>query len=561
MRQIDMRWLEHYPEHVPHRLPPGNEHNLLDMIDESCRRYGGRSCLRSFGGRLSYEQLHQYSHYCAAWFRQKGLTKGDKVALIMPNIMQFVVGMTGILRAGGVVVTVNPLYTSRELQQILQDARPCFVFVASPFVPVLARISLPDSIKAVIITQPGDLQSRLRALFINNVARWRQKSFLRPALESVRTVPFQQLLDKGREAFLRRQDNDFDIKPQDVAFMLYTGGTTGVPKGVLLSHANLLANLEQVAHWVGERLRPGQETVLTALPLYHIFSLTGNCLLFLKLGGTNVLIADARKTKDIIHAFKKYKISAFTGVNTLFMRLLDHPDFQRLKFDHLRLVIGGGTAVSAEVAQRWEQLTRQPLLQAYGLTETSPAVCINPTDGRHINTSIGLPLTGTEVVICDADGRHLAPDHEGEICVRGPQVMLGYHQQEQANRAAFFPGGYFRTGDVGYMDSAGFVYLRERQADIINVSGFNVYPSEIEAVIGAYPGVSAVAAVGMPCSQAGQSVKVFVQASDPDLTVEQLQKHCAQQLAQYKCPREIVFCQQLPISHVGKVLRRALRGD
>lgn len=559
MQKANKRWLNQYPAGVPQDLPANvSGQNLLDVIDDSCARYAHQPCLFSLGGRLSYEGLYQHSQQVAAWLKTNGLEKGDRVALMMPNIMPFVVAMVGVLRAGGVVMTVNPLYTPRELQEQLQDARPKFIFVAQPFVGTLARARAPDSLQYCIVTRLGDLQPWPRRLLINSMARWRrQEQGSAPLPGSV--LSFARVLQAGRRAHETGRFSPLTISAQDSAFLLYTGGTTGTPKGVLLSHGNLVSNLEQITHWLGARLRPGQETVLTALPLYHIFSLTGNCLLFLKLGGLNLLIPDARKTSAIVGSFRRHKITAFTGVNTLFLRLLAHPAFQQLDFGPLRLVIGGGTAVTETVAARWEQLTGQPLLQAYGLTETAPAICINPADGQHVTASVGLPLPATEVEIRDAAGRVLGPDVDGEICVRGPQVMQGYYGRAEATGAAFCARGFFRTGDIGFMDSRGFVYLKERMADIINVSGFNVYPGELEAVIAACPGVQAVAAVGISCPQTGQKIRVFIQSSDRTLTAQDIAQFCAQRLASYKCPREIVFCTELPLSHIGKVLRRKLR--
>lgn len=561
MPEFPMRWLKQYPTGVPHNVYEHDEQTLLDIIDYSCQQYAQRQCCYCLGGALSYAELYQHSHSFSAWLIQQGLQKGDRVALMMPNLMQFVIGMVGVLRAGGVVVTVNPLYTARELEQLVHDAQPRFILVATPFVATLNQVPYPDSLQQIIITDLGDLQTWPRRLLINCFARWHSKELIRPASPVGQYIRFQQALEQGASFIARGVVPTVAIDPQDIAFLLYTGGTTGPPKGVILTHRNLVANLNQIAHWVQGRLLPGKETVLTALPLYHVFSLTGNCLLFLKLGGSNVLIPDARKTDTIVRAFKQHKISAFTGVNTLFMRLLEHPQFQQLNFNSLRLVIGGGTAVSESVALRWEALTKQPLLQAYGLTETSPAVCINPVDGQHINSSIGLPLPSTEVAIFASDGTVLAPYEHGEICVRGPQVTSGYYQREEATHQAFFPESFFRTGDIGYMDAQGYVFLKERQADIINISGFNVYPSEIEAVLEAYPGVKAAAVVGIPCIQTGQKIKAYVQSTDQHLTAQQLAQHCAQQLAAYKCPKEIELCEQLPFSHVGKVLKRVLRGD
>ncbi|HLR83215.1 MAG TPA: AMP-binding protein [Paenalcaligenes sp.] len=580
-------WHALYAPTTPACIRPLLGQNLVQVLDECCQRYATRPSLYSMGGQLTFAQLQGLSHDFAQWLLARGLQPGERVALMMPNLMQYVVAMLGVLRAGGVVATCNPLYTVRELRLLFEDAQPRYVVIARPFATTAiqaitqsAQVNFKyDSSPELIITELGDLQSTPRRYLINALAwlthaRRRQKAQHRPdsahhqgSLPKQSDSPplpsqthrFMQVLRQGA-----RQSHDTpQIAATDPAFLLYTGGTTGHPKGVVLTHQNMVANIHQVSSWLMPTLKAGQETVLTALPMYHVFSLLGNCLLFLYLGGSNVLIADGRDMGQIIGAMRKYPISAFTGVNTLFRRLLQHPQFQHLDFSHFRVVIGGGAAVEESVATHWEAVTGQTLLQAYGLTETAPAVCINPLKGNHQKAALGLPLPSTEVQILDEQGLPLPLHTCGEICVRGPQVMAGYHRADD-NEGIFTDDGFFRTGDMGYMDEQGFVYLQERKNDIINVSGFQVFPTEIEAVIGSLPEVTAVAVIGVPDADTGERIRAFIQLRKEGLAgdgfgAEQIRQHCQANLTKYKIPAEICFTDDLPLSPVGKVLRRKLR--
>ncbi|HLS16520.1 MAG TPA: AMP-binding protein [Paenalcaligenes sp.] len=565
-------WHALYAPHTPSCIRSRLGHNLVQLLDERCQRHAARPSLYSMGGQMSFAQLKKLSQDFSSWLLTQGLQPGERVALMMPNLMQFVVAMLGTLRAGGVVATCNPLYTARELGLLLEDARPRFLVVARPFVSTAVQaVDLcatgpggeaavnQDLIPELIITELGDLQPRPRRHLINMLA-WGARLRRPKGPQPKQAHSFLQVLQQGAQ----RPQPAPQIASSAPAFLLYTGGTTGRPKGVVLSHQNMVANIHQVSSWLAPVLAHGRETVLTALPMYHVFSLLGNCLLFLYLGGSNVLIADGRNMGQIIQAMRRYPISAFTGVNTLFRRLLMHPQFASLDFSRWRIVIGGGAAVEESVATHWEKVTGQPLLQAYGLTETAPAVCINPVQGDHQKLALGLPLPSTEVCILDASGRPLPLHTCGEICVRGPQVMSGYFRQSD-HTDIFTEEGFFRTGDMGYMDEQGFVYLQERKHDIINVSGFQVFPTEIEAVIGCLPEVAAVAVIGVPDADAGERIQAFVQlregAHAASLSAAQIQQHCQENLTKYKIPTDIIFTEHLPLSPVGKVLRRQLRNS
>jgi len=598
-------WHAQYAPGVPQSITHLLGENLVELLDKRCQQYAERVCLYSLGGQLRYKELHHYSLLFSRWLRAHGLQKGQRVLLMMPNLMQSVVGMLGILRAGGVVVTCNPLYTVRELSLLLQDAQPRVLFIAQPFVGITAQAIARSGLQpmpTVVVTRIGDLHQPWRRLAINffercstarQPYRWfqrlrAQRSARPPMVTFKRALALGAQLDRSAQHPLVAQSgqpaqqppasshspatdqpshraahntegDEQSLTAADTAFLLYTGGTTGQPKGVRLSHGNMVANLYQVSTWLGSVLRPGQETVLTALPMYHVFSLLGNCLLFLKLGGSNVLITDGRKTRNLVRAWQKYPITAFTGVNTLFRRLLAYAPFHRCDFSTLRVVIGGGTAVEPTVAFKWQTTTALPLLQAYGLTETSPAVCINPANGHHIKASLGLPLPSTIVRIIDEQGNHLPTGQTGEICIKGPQVMQGYLNRDEANKQAFTADGFFRSGDMGYIDEQGYVYLQDRKSDIINVSGFQVYPTEVEAVIGRLVGVSAVAVIGLPDKQSGEMIKAYIQKTAKGPSLKTLRRHCRANLTQYKIPREFEFVEQLPLSAVGKVLRRKLK--
>ena len=524
------------------------------MLEESVQRFPSHTAIEFLGSEMSYAELNQKSEQFASWLQLQGLQKGDAVLVMMPNMTQYIVCLFGVLKAGGVMVNCNPLYTARELEFQLNDSRAVIAVIASNFAHVMERTKSPY-LKKIVVTDVGDMLGGLKGYLVNFVLKHIRKTI--PEWNLPGHIPFKKAMAQGAKNSFRK----VELRREDISFLQYTGGTTGVPKSAMLSHDNLLANLMQVDGWIRNRVKAGEEVVLTALPLYHIFALTANCMLSIKIGARNVLIPDPRDLPKLVKTIEKVNMTVLTGVNTLFNALLNNEEFRKLDFSHLNIVLGGGTAIQNAVAQRWKEVTKKPLIQAYGLTETSPAVTINPFDGRHIDGSIGLPIPSTEVAIRDNDGNDLAPKEIGEICVRGPQVMVGYWQKPQETAYVFFDDGFLRTGDVGYMDENGYVFLVDRQKDIILVSGFNVYPNEIEEVISQHPGVREVAAIGVPHERTGEAVKLYVEPKDPNLSAEELIKFAKQFLTSYKVPRLVEFREELPKSNVGKILRKELRKE
>ncbi|MCR4160467.1 AMP-binding protein [Kerstersia gyiorum] len=550
---VEKIWLEQYPEGVPPMVDTSEYDSLIHLFEDSCRRYANKVAYVSLGKEMTYAELDRQSRAFAGWLQSQGLGKGDAVALMMPNLLQYPVCLFGILRAGCVMVNCNPLYKPRELEYQLVDSQAKAIVIAENFAHVLDKIKNRQHLKHVVVTAVGDLLGGMKRLLVNFVVRRVKKGV------PVWSLPGHVWL---RDALARGAGQRFNpptLGAADLAFLQYTGGTTGVAKSAMLSHGNLVANVCQAHAWIRSAVREGKECIVTALPLYHIFALTANCLIFMKIGARNVLVTDARDIPGLIKTMRSSGMTAFTGVNTLFNALLNHPEFEKLDFSQLRLTLGGGMAVQRVVAERWRQITGTPLVQAYGLTETSPAVTINPMDGHHVEGSIGLPLPSTELSIRNDDGQEMPVGEAGEICVRGPQVTSGYWQKPEETALAFYPDGFLRTGDIGYVDDKGFVFLVDRKKDIILVSGFNVYPNEIEDVVATHPGVKEVAAIGVPDPRSGEAVKLFVIRRDPALTAEDLIAFCRQQLTGYKIPKHVEFREDLPRTNVGKILRRELR--
>ena len=547
-------WLKSYAANVPTTIDTLAYNSLVDVLEESVQRFPSHTAIEFLDSEMSYAELNQKSEQFASWLQLQGLQKGDAVLVMMPNMTQYIVCLFGVLKAGGVMVNCNPLYTARELEFQLNDSRAVIAVIASNFAHVMERTKSPY-LKKIVVTDVGDMLGGLKGHLVNFVLKHIRKTI--PEWNLPGHIPFKKAMAQGAKNSFRK----VELRREDISFLQYTGGTTGVPKSAMLSHDNLLANLMQVDGWIRNRVKAGEEVVLTALPLYHIFALTANCMLSIKIGARNVLIPDPRDLPKLVKTIEKVNMTVLTGVNTLFNALLNNEEFRKLDFSHLNIVLGGGTAIQNAVAQRWKEVTKKPLIQAYGLTETSPAVTINPFDGRHIDGSIGLPIPSTEVAIRDNDGNDLAPKEIGEICVRGPQVMVGYWQKPQETAYVFFDDGFLRTGDVGYMDENGYVFLVDRQKDIILVSGFNVYPNEIEEVISQHPGVREVAAIGVPHERTGEAVKLYVEPKDPNLSAEELIKFAKQFLTSYKVPRLVEFREELPKSNVGKILRKELRKE
>ena len=546
-------WLKSYPGSVPADILPLKENSLAEMMENACRRYGDKTAYISMGKELSYSELDRLATDFAGWLQSVGLKKGSRVALMLPNLFQYPICLFGILRAGCIAVNVNPLYTPRELEHQMKDSGAEAIIVVENFAHTVEQV-LPrcPAMKHVVVTPMGEMLG-LKGVLVNLVVRHVKK--LVPRWRIPGTINVQGALTAGRRHGFAPPQLTLD----DLAFLQYTGGTTGIAKGAMLSHRNIVANVTQAHAWISTLVRDKQELIVTALPLYHIFALTANCLTFLRIGASNLLIANPRDIPGFIKEMGKYPFTVITGVNTLFNALLQHPDFAKLDFSHLLITLGGGMAVQAPVAEHWQAVTKRPLTQAYGLTETSPAATINPLDLPAFNGSIGLPISSTEVSVRNDAGQEVTGNQVGEICVRGPQVTSGYWQRPEETAAVFHADGFLRTGDIGYVDDNGFVFLVDRKKDMILVSGFNVYPNEVEEVVAAHPGVREVAAIGIADAKSGEAVKIFVVRKDPRLTREELIAHCRTQLTSYKVPHHVEFRDDLPKTNVGKVLRRALK--
>lgn len=550
---MEKTWLKSYPATVPAEIGPLEDSSLASLMEKACQRYQDKIAYLSMGRSLSYADLDRLSRDFAGWLQSIGLVKGSRVALMMPNLFQYPVCLFGALRAGCVVVNVNPLYTPRELEHQLKDSGTEAIVVVENFAHTVEQVLPHCAVRHVIVTPMGEMLGTLKGLLVNLVVRHVKK--LVPAWSIPAAIRLQDALAAGRRQGFRPVEVGLD----DIAFLQYTGGTTGTAKGAMLSHRNIVSNVTQAHAWISPVVRERQELIVTALPLYHIFALTANCLTFLRIGATNLLIANPRDIPGFIKELKQHPFTVITGVNTLFNALLHHPDFASVDFSRLRITLGGGMAVQKAVADQWRKVTGSPLAQAYGLTETSPAATINPLDLPEFNGSIGLPIPSTELSIRDDAGQEVSGTQVGEICIRGPQVTRGYWQRPEETAAVFYPDGFLRTGDMGYVDERGYVFLVDRKKDMILVSGFNVYPNEVEEVVIAHPGVREVAAIGIPDEHSGEAVKIFVVRQDPTLTAEALIAHCRTQLTSYKVPHHVEFRDDLPKTNVGKVLRRALK--
>jgi long-chain acyl-CoA synthetase len=553
---VEKIWLKSYPPGVPAEIDVNEFSSVGDLFERSVARWPDRAAYINMGRQLTYCQLDQYAGQFAAYLQSVlKLAPGARVALMMPNVLQYPIAMFGALRAGYTVVNCNPLYTPRELEHQLNDSGAEAIVILENFAHTLTSVIANTRVKHVVVTSLGAMLGGLKGTLVDMVVRHVKK--LVPAWSLPGHVRFAAALQSGVRHSLRK----VSVTHDDIAFLQYTGGTTGVAKGAMLTHGNIVANLQQASAWISPNIDEGVETIITALPLYHIFSLTANCLTFLKFGATNVLITNPRDIPGFVKEIGKYRFSVITGVNTLFNALLNNPDFAKLDFSGLKCALGGGMAVQQAVAEKWQKVTGCTLREAYGLTETSPAVCINPIDLKHFNHSIGLPISSTDISIRDDDGHELGIGEAGELCVRGPQVMKGYYQHPEETAKVMTADGFLRTGDIACMDEQGFIRIVDRKKDMILVSGFNVYPNEVEDVIAAHPGVLEVAAVSVPDERSGEAVKVFVVRKDKSLTAEALIEYCKASLTGYKVPRQIEFRDELPKTNVGKILRRALRDE
>ncbi|WP_223670748.1 AMP-binding protein [Kangiella shandongensis] len=546
-------WLKNYPQKVAHTVDINEYANLGELLDEAVRNHGDRPAVTNLGVTLTYKELEQKATNFAAYLQNTlGLSKGDKLALMMPNLLQYPIALFGALKAGLAVVNVNPLYTPRELAHQLNDSGAKSIIILANFSDTLEEALDKVELDNIVVTQVGDVCSQPKRFIVNFVVKYFKRMV--PSVNLPDVTSFVDAMNKGAASTF----TPVEVSHQDTAFLQYTGGTTGVAKGAVLSHKNMVANVLQTYAWMGPFLEEGKEIIITALPLYHIFSLCVNCLLFTKAAGHNIYITNPRDMKDFCKHLRTYKFTTITGVNTLFNGLLNQESFRQLDFSKLKLAVGGGMAVQKSVAEEWQKLTKTPLLEGYGLTETSPVVSMNPLDSEAYNGTIGLPIPSTDVQIRDEEGNELSFDEPGELWVKGPQVMEQYLGRLKETDEVL-KDGWLATGDMATIDNDGFLRIVDRKKDMILVSGFNVYPNEIEDIVALHPGVLEVAAIGEPDDIKGEVVKVVVVKKDSDLTEEDLIKHCREHLTGYKIPKVVEFREELPKSNVGKILRKELR--
>ncbi|MGZ3786947.1 MAG: long-chain-fatty-acid--CoA ligase [Bacteriovorax sp.] len=551
-------WLKNYQPGVPATIEDQMEkyNSIPEIFEESFRNFSNKPAYHCMGKTLSYQEVDKLSQKFASYLQNNlGLKKGDRVALMMPNILQYPIALYGVLRAGMVAVNVNPLYTPRELEHQLKDSGASAIVIFENACHTLEQILSHTEVKHVFVTSIGDMLGFPKSLIVNFMIKKVKKMV--PEWSIPNAVNFVSAIKAGDEKKFTRPT----LTKKDIAFLQYTGGTTGVAKGAMLTHQNIIANITQARAWISSLAKAGEEIIITPLPLYHIFSLTANCFVYGSIGGLNILIPNPRDLSGFINEIKKWKFTAFTGVNTLFNGLLNNPDFKTVDFSTLKLTLGGGMAVQKSVAEKWKEVTGKTLIEAYGLTETSPAACMNPMNLKEYNGFIGLPIPSTEVVIKDDFEKTLAVGEAGEICIKGPQVMPGYWKRDDETAKVMTSDGYFKTGDIGIMNSDGYIKIVDRKKDMILVSGFNVYPNEIEDVVAQHPKVFEVAAIGVPDEKTTEAIKLFIVKKDPSLTVEEVIKFCRENLTNYKIPRHVEFRTELPKTNVGKILRKDLRGQ
>ena len=546
-------WLKSYPPGVPADIDTSEYKSLVELFDASIAKYADRPAFHNMGKSITFGELEAQSRAFGAWLQAKGLAKGTRVAIMMPNCLQYPIAMFGTLRAGCTVVNVNPLYTARELEHQLKDSGAEALVLLENFGSVFQQVRAKVPVKHVVVTSLGEMLG-LKGVIVNLVVRKVKKMV--PAYDLPGALGFKEVLSQGSAKTLTTPALNHD----DIAFLQYTGGTTGVSKGAILLHRNIIAALLQYKAWLAPAMGSERAVIITALPLYHIFSLTVNCLVMMVVGGENVLITNPRDIPGFVKELGKHKYNIITGVNTLYNALLNHPDFGKLDFSSLKLAVGGGMAVQKAVAERWKQVTGATLVEGYGLTETAPAATANPFNIPEYNGAIGVPMPSTEVILRDDNGQMVATGQPGEICIKGPQVMAGYWQRPEET-AQVMRGGFLHTGDIGIMDEKGFIRIVDRKKDMILVSGFNVYPNEIEQVVAMHPGVLECAAIGVPDEHSGEVPKLFVVKKDPQLTEQDVLEHCKKELTGYKRPKYVEFRPELPKTNVGKILRRALREE
>ncbi len=551
---MEKLWLNSYPEGIAHEINIDEYQSVAEVFETSVEKYTDLPAFSNMGKTLSYTEMDHLTRDLAAYLQSiPGMQKGDRVAIMMPNLLQNPIAIFAILRAGFTAVNTNPLYTARELKHQLNDSGAKVIIIVDNFCHTLDEVIKDTDVQQVITTQLGDMLSFPKSLLVNLVVKYIKKMVPKYSLPG--RVTFNQALKLGHNAKFTRPE----IGHEDIAFLQYTGGTTGLAKGAILTNRNMVANMQQASEWISIAVEQKKELIITALPLYHIFSLTANCLTFMKIGAHNYLITNPRDMKGFVKELAGVKFTAITGVNTLFNGLLNTPGFADIDFSSLKLTLGGGMAVQRAVAEHWRRVTKAPLLEAYGLTETSPAVCINPLDLDDFNGSIGLPVSSTEVSIRSEDGEFMSQGQVGELCVRGPQVMRGYWNKPDETAFVLDEKGWLKTGDIAMMDEKGFFRIVDRKKDMILVSGFNVYPNEVESIIAACPGVLEVGVIGVPDDGSGEAVKAVIVKNDDSLTEKDVIDHCRKNLTNYKVPKLIEFRNELPKTNVGKILRRELR--
>lgn len=548
-------WFKSYPKSIPTEINPDNYDSVIDLLESCFEKYGDAIAYENMGKTLTFNEVEKLSAQFADYLQNSaGLKSGDRIAIQMPNLLQWVVAMFGSLRAGLIVVNTNPLYTAREMKHQFTDTRCKAVVILANFGHNLEKIVADTSIETIVITEIGDMLGGFKKTLVNFVVKHVKKMV--PPYKLNKVVKFNDALRLGSKGNFKK----YEISNEDTAFLQYTGGTTGVSKGAMLSHRNILSNMEQISAWMLPKLKESEETVITALPMYHIFALTVNCLAFLKLGARNVLVTNPRDMPAFIKTLKKFPFTVMTGVNTLFNGLLNQEDFKTVDFSHFKIAVGGGMAVQDSVATKWKEITNVPLAEGYGLTETSPVLCCNPIDGTERIGTIGLPLPSTEIRIMDDMGKEVPVGESGEICAKGPQVMKGYWEKPEETDNVFM-NGYFKTGDIGFINEDGFAKIVDRKKEMINVSGFNVFPNEIENVISAHEKVLEVGAIGILDPKSTEKVKVFIVKKDESLTEEEILAYCKENMTPYKVPKQVEFRKELPKSNVGKILRRILKEE
>ena len=549
-------WTKNYPKGVPASVDKeiDSYQSVLEVFEESCKQFPTRPCFSNMGATLTFSELNRKSESFAAYLQNElKMKKGERIALQMPNLLQYPIAIFGALKAGLIIVNTNPLYTEREMKHQFNDAGVSAVVVLANFAHLVQAVLPQTKLRHVIVTEVGDMLPFPKKQLVNLVVKTVKKMV--PAYSLPDAVSFSHALEKGASQTLTR----VTLAPDEVAFLQYTGGTTGISKGAMLTHRNLIANMEQIRMWMSPKLELGQEVAICALPLYHIFAMTVHALAFLRYGTHNILITNPRDIKGVVKEVKRYQFTIISGVNTLFNAFNNNADFAKLDFKNLKISVAGGMALQKPVAVKWKQMTKTAVIEGYGLTETSPVACCNPIDGTDRVGTIGLPIPSTLVKMISEEGLDLPLGETGELCVKGPQVMKGYWQQPDETAKVMTDDGWFKTGDIGVMDPDGFCRIVDRKKDMILVSGFNVYPNEIEEVIAHMPGVLEVAAIGVPNEKSGEVVKVFIVRKDPSLTAEAVIEHARKELTSYKVPKAVEFRDELPKTNVGKILRRALR--